>query len=268
MKFQVSVNQLSVLCLLVLLVPHGLAQKINPDDPKNIEKGKQLIQRTVELRGGAKYLSFTTLRATGQYTPFQQGSSTVPKAFTDYIVYPDRERVDFGKGKMKDRTILVNTGKTGWIYDGDAQTIKDQTDKQITSFQEGLFFDLDRILRGGWKETGVKVWYNGRAETRPGERTDVVAIQLPGERQVLLQFDPVSNLPSRITYEKEDEQGRGRFEVRFYQYVPYGGVKFPNIVDFFRDGVQTARINYADVQLNVPVEEPLFVKPDNIKAVK
>jgi hypothetical protein len=50
--------------------------------------------------------------------------------------------------------------------------------------------------------------------------------------------------------------------------VAYGGVKFPNIVDFYRDGVQTARINVENIELDAPVDEALFAKPAGVKAVK
>ncbi|MFN7946166.1 MAG: hypothetical protein U0Z53_12500 [Blastocatellia bacterium] len=256
------------LLLIVLSAGQVWAQKNDPNDPKNIEKGKQLLQSVIEARGGAAYLSYKTLIGTGQYTQFDKGMSTIPRAFIDYIVWPDRERTDFGKGKKKDRTIQVNDRKTGWVYNGDAQTIKDQDEKQVNSFLEGLVFDLDHILRDGWKEPDAKVWFYGREETRPGERADVIAIELKGGHQVLLMLDPATKLPSKMTYEKQDEQGLGRYEVRFFQYVAYDGVKFPNIVDFYRDGVQTARVNYDSVKLNAPVPEDLFTKPANLKAIK
>ncbi|HZS08096.1 MAG TPA: hypothetical protein VFD58_24900 [Blastocatellia bacterium] len=257
--------------LILLLAPatwQVSAQKNDPGDPKNIEKGKQLIQAIIEARGGASYLGFKTLVGSGMYTQFDKGASTIPQPFTDYIVWPDRERTEFGRKKKKDRNIQVNAGRTGWIYDGSAETLKDQNEKQVQSFLEGLEFDLDHILRGGWKDPEAKVWFYGREETRPGERADVVAIQLKNERLVLLLLDPATRLPLRMVYEKQDEQGLGKHEVRFFQYVPYDGVKFPNIVDFYRDGVQTARVNYDSVKLNAPVPDELFAKPASAKAIK
>jgi hypothetical protein len=37
----------------------------------------------------------------GVFTPFQKGMSQVPTPFENFILYPDRERVDFGRGKKK-----------------------------------------------------------------------------------------------------------------------------------------------------------------------
>lgn len=257
-----------VLLLLTLGAGEALAQKNDPKDLKNIEKGKQLIEAAIQARGGAAYLSYKTLVGAGQYTQFVKGVSTIPRAFTDYIIWPDRERVDFGKGKKKDRNIQVNDRKTGWVYDGDAETLKDMNEKQVSDFLEGLIFDIDHILRDGWKEEGARAWFYGREELRPGERADVVAIELKGGQQVLILIDPYTKMPGKMTWERQDEQGLGKHEVRFFQYVPYDGVKFPNIVDFYRDGVQTARVNYDNVKLNVQIPEELFAKPASVKAIK
>ncbi len=256
-----------------LVVFAAWAQRADPDDPQNIERGAELLRAAIAARGGERYLQFKTLRATGQYTPFDQGMSTIPIPFLDYIVYPDqgrpefKERTEFGK-KKKDRRIQVNFGNQGWVYDGEAQTLKDQTEKQIAEFLENLTYDLDRLLRGGWQEPGVEVRFWGRAETRPGERADVVVIKLDPQRSLYLMLDRFTHLPLTLSYEKPTEKGLSKYEVRFFQYVTYDGVKFPNIVDFYRDGVQLSRVNYENVEINVKIDDSLFVKPDSIKAFK
>lgn len=256
-----------MLLLCALISAHSFAQKPEPPDPKNIEKGRQLIQAVIEARGAARYLEFKTLLGAGQYTLFEKGISGVPQPFLDYIAYPDRERTDIGKRK-KDRNIQVNTGKTGWVYDGQGETLRELDEKQGSTFLEGLEYDIDHVLRGGWKQSGVKAWFYGREETRPGERADVVAVELQKDRLVLLVIDPSSHLPLKLVYEKPDDKGVSRNEVRFNQYVIYDGVKFPNIVDFYRDGIQTSRVNYNNVQINAQIPESLFVKPASAKAIK
>ncbi len=256
----------SGLASLVLGAALGLGQTQSQPDP--FEQGAKLIRAAAEARGGERYLAFKTLAASGQYTPFDGGISTVPMPFLDTIAFPDKERTEFGRGKRKDRRIQVNVGTTGWVYDGEAETLKDQNEKQIREFNEGLENDIDRILRGGWKSPGVRVRFSGREETRPGERADVLEVQLTPERKVFLSLDGLTHLPLSVLYEKASEQGLTRNESRFFQYIDYDGVKFPNIVDFFRDGVQISRINYQDIKLNGPVADEIFAKPANVKAVK
>ncbi|MBI1762473.1 MAG: hypothetical protein HYR56_13655 [Acidobacteria bacterium] len=257
-----------LLILLTVFTPSTFAQIADPKDPQNITRGRELLKQAITARGGDAYLKFKTLHASGQYTPFDQGNPTSPKTFLDWLVYPDKERVEFGKGKKKDRTIQVNVGKTGWVYDGDAETLKDQSEKQIKDFLEGNENELDHILRVAAITPGIEIRFYGRQETRPGERADVVEITLAPERVVMLMLDRYTHLPMSLSYEKADGKGLSKREVRYFQYINYGGIKFPNIVDFYKDGIQESRINYQAVQPDAPVPDELFAKPANVKAIK
>ena len=257
---------ISLAALLAATTAH--AQKADPNDPKNAERGAELIKQAVQARGGERFLSFTSITSTGMFTPFDKGLSQIPIQFVDWIVYPDKERTEFGKGKKKDRRIQVNVGKTGWVYDGEAETLKDQTDKQIQEHLEGLEFDIDRILRAAAKDPGVEIGFAGREEIRPGERADAVAIRLKSEQTVYLLLDRQTHLPMSLNYEKAGDSGLAKHEIRYFQYVDYDGVKFPNIVDYYRDGVQASRVNIQSVKLNAPAGDELFAKPASVKAIK
>ena len=254
--------------LLVAAASAGYAQKADPQDPQNAQRGVELLKQAIAARGGDAYLKFKTLTATGQFTPFDKGSSTVPVQFLDIIVYPDKERTEFGKGKKKDRRIQVNVGQTGWVYDGDAETLKDQTDKQIQAHVNDIALSIDTILRGGWQQPGATVRFYGREEIRPGERADVVAVQLKPEQTVYLWLDRYTHLPMSLSYEKIGAGGLEKHEVRFFQYISYDGVKFPNIIDYYRDSVQESRVNYQLIKLDAPVGEEIFTKPAGVKAIK
>ena len=255
-------------CAALLLATTARAQRENPNDPKNVQRGAELIKQAVQARGGERFLNFNNIMSTGMFTPFQKGLSQIPIQFVDWVVYPDKERTEFGKGKKKNRKIQVNVGKTGWIYDGDAETLKDQTDKQVEEHLEGLEFELDRILRAAAKGDGIEVGFAGREETRPGERADALAIRFKSDRTAYLLLDSQTHLPISLSYEKTEDGALVKQETRYNQYVDYDGVKFPNIVDFFRDTVQTGRVNYQLVKLNTQVTDELFAKPANAKAVK
>ena len=255
-------------CAALLLATTARAQRENPNDPKNVQRGAELIKQVVQARGGERFLNFNNIMSTGMYTPFQKGLSQLPIQFVDWIVYPDKERTEFGKGKKKNRRIQVNVGKTGWVYDGDAQTLKDQSDKQIEEHLEGLETDIDRLLRAAAKGDGVEVGFAGREETRPGERADALAIRLKSDRTAYLLLDSQTHLPISLSYEKTEDGALVKQETRYNQYVDYDGVKFPNIVDFFRDNVQMGRVNYQLIKLNTQVTDELFAKPANVKAVK
>jgi hypothetical protein len=255
-------------CAALLLVITASAQRVDPNDPKNVQRGAELIKQVVQARGGERFLNFNNIMSTGTYTPFQKGMSQIPTQFVDWIVYPDKERTEFGKGKKKNRRIQVNVGKTGWVYDGDAETLKDQTDKQIEEHLDSLEFDIDRLLRAAAKGEGIEVGFAGREETRPGERADAVAIRLKSDRTAYLLLDSQTHLPISLSYEKTEDGALVKQETRYNQYVDYDGVKFPNIVDFFRDSVQMGRVNYQLIKLNTPTNDELFSKPASPKAIK
>ncbi|MCI0387264.1 MAG: hypothetical protein MOB07_00615 [Acidobacteria bacterium] len=252
----------------LLLAITARAQRADPNDPKNIERGVELIKQAVQARGGERFLSYPSIMSTGMYTPFDKGLSQNPIQFIDWIIYPDKERTEFGKGKKKNRRIQVNVGKTGWVYDGDAETLKDQTDKQIEEHLEGLDFDLDRLLRAAVKDSGVEVGYAGREETRPGERADAISMRLKSGQTAYLLLDRQTHLPMSLSYEKTGDGGLVKHEIRYFQYVDYDSVKFPNVVDYYRDNVQTARVNIQSIKLNAPAGEELFAKPASVKAIK
>ena len=252
----------------LLLAITARAQRVDPNDPKNVEHGHELIKQAIQARGGDRFMSFTSIMTTGIFTPYDKGLSQNPTQFIDWIVYPDKERTDFGKGKKKNRRIQVNVSKTGWVYDGDAETLKDQTDKQIEEHLEGLDFDIDRLLRSAMKDSGVEVGYAGREETRPGERADVIAVRFKSDRTAYLLLDRQTHLPMSLSYEITGDSGLVKNEIRYAQYVDYSGVKFPNIVDYYRDNAQTARVNIQSVTLNAPAGAELFAKPASVKAIK
>ena len=119
-----------------------------------------------------------------------------------------------------------------------------------------------------FRSDGVEVGFAGREETRPGERADSIAIRFKSDRTAYLLLDSQTHLPMSMSYEKTEDGGLVKQETRYNQYVDYDGVKFPNIVDFIRDNVQTGRVNIASIKLNTQISDELFAKPANAKAVK
>jgi len=246
----------------------ALAQRADLRDPQNSQRGRELLKMSIAARGGQSYTGIRTITATGLFTPFDKGLSQNPSSFENFIVYPDRERVEFGKGKKKDRRLQVNVGRTGWVYDGDAQTLKDQNDQQLADYVEGTEIDLDRLLRGNLDDPQRRIVYAGREEVRPGERAEMVMIELDANRQISILLDRANHLPISLIYEKSRNGSLTRQEIRFFQYVSYDGVLFPNIVDFYRDGVQESRVTYQTIRLNKEIDGRLFAKPASIKEVK
>jgi len=255
-------KRLALLTSIIILPGISFAQ-----GEQDAQKARSVIEAAIKARGGDRYLNVKTEVGRGQYTPFDKGVPTIPAPFVDYIVHPDKERTEFGKKKQ--RFIQTNVGGAGWIYDGQAESIKDQSEEQTKQFLEGMRFNLDYTLRKGWREPEAKLSYIARKEIWRNKFAEGVEIEYKDGRKVSIFFDYSTHLPLMFSYTRETpEGGTTKEEDRFFQWVDYSGIKFPNIIDHYRDGIQTSRINYENVEFNSPVPDSLFAKPATVKEIK
>jgi len=231
------------------------------------EKAEAILKRAVEALGGSSYLNIRTSIGRGQFTPFQDGASGLPSAFIDYIVYPDRERTEFRSQGV--RNIQANVGEGGWIYDGAARMVKDMTPEQVKDFRFSMRTSVENLLRGGWRKEGARLSYVGRREAGVGRRNETVRLVYADGLSVEFEFGARDGLPAKVIYQRPDAEGKEvKEEDRLAQYIAVGGVNAPFVIDHYRAGVQTSRINYESIDFNVPVPESLFTRPANAKAVK
>jgi hypothetical protein len=241
----------------------GRAQDQEEQDPA---KAAELIRNAIQARGGQPYLNIKAMVSKGEYTLFDKGVKTLPDDFLDYIVYPDKERTEFGKGGR--RKIQTNSGDSGWTYDAETRLIKDQTEQQIKEYQQSARYDLDNLLRRGWKEPGAKLVYLGRREVWKDTFSEAVRIDFSDGASATIHFDTRARLPLAVEFKIVGEDKPRNEQVRYYQWLDYDGVKFPKIQDTYRDGVQTSRAYYDSISVNPNVPARLFDKPVSAKEVK
>ena len=238
-----------------------------PDD-----KAEQLVQKAIQAMGGDAYLRAQTVTARGFFTEYRDGVSGVPQKFVDYIAYPDRERTEFSGGG--NRTIQTNDRDHGWLFDAAARTLKDQTAAQVADFKSGMRTGFENLLRGWWRKEGATLSYIGRREASLGRRNEVVRLTYADGFWIEYEMAALDGVPAKVIYKRtqknadtgDDEQITE--EDRFFRQIPVAGVNPPFVIDHFRNGVQTSRINYESYEFNKPLPESLFAKPANFKAVK
>jgi len=145
-------SKLFALFLFLLFAPAAFAQ----DKPtvSAEDKADQIIQRALKAVGGNQYLQVKTVIGRGLFTEFHDGASGIPMKFVDYIVYPDKERTEFNGGGA--HIVQTNFRDGGWIYDGPALTLKDQTPQQLEEFKVFTRVTVENLLRGTWREQGAK----------------------------------------------------------------------------------------------------------------
>lgn len=257
----------SLACALLIaavILPAAItAQEPDENDPA---KGAALVRDTVAARGGEAFLKISTIESHGQFTPFEKGVSGDPAPFVDYVVYPGRERTEFGKGDTK--IIQSNSETANWVYDATQRMIRDQKEEQVRQFQQSARYDLDNLLRTAVQQSGVKLVYLGRREAWRNTFSEALRVDFTDGGTAILHNDPRSKLPLMVEYKTVGEEGTVNNEVRYFRWVDFSGIKFPTIQDFYRNGKQSARVSFDTVSFNVSVPDKLFAKPSNIKEVK
>jgi len=241
--------------------------KTTPD-----EKAQQIVQRAIQVVGGDRYLSVKTVIGHGFFTEYKDGMSGIPLKFVDYIVYPDKERTEFIGGGQ--RLIQTNDRDHGWIFDAAARTLKDQNTTQLEDFRLAMRTSVENLLRGWWRAQGATLSYVGRREAGLARRNETVKLTYPDGFWIEYEVAASEGLPAKVIYERKhkkpdsDEMEELTEEDRLLKPVTIDGVVTPYVIDHFRNGIQTSRINYESVELNKTIADSLFAKPANIKAIK
>jgi hypothetical protein len=156
------------------------------------------------------------------------------------------------------------------VYDAQAKQIKEQTEEQIKSFKHGYRCDIENLLHFAASDKSAKLTYLGRKEPWRSQFSEAVRVEYPGGDAATVHFDSHTHLPLCVEYKSAAPEGTAQVltQMRFFRWVEYGGVLFPTIQDAYRDGQQSAHVNYDEVTFNAPLPDKLFVKPASVKEVK
>jgi len=252
--FRTLIHHMVSLALLPWLLSSVFAQE---------DHARALFEAATRALGGERYLALKSLMGRGLYSQFnerEQLQALLP--FTVYVLYPDRERVEFGRGK--DRFIQVNVGARGWIYDGPSRNLRDQKEEEIARFRTAQRRSLETVMRDLWRRPEVKLRYLGERELWFRQRGVGVELIVPLEGdevdRIQVYFDPQTHLPVKLAYENEEE--------RFHLYQDFDGIKLPLRIDRYRGDVQVSRASFEEVQVNVPIDPKLFEKPSSPDKVR
>jgi len=240
--------------------------------PSIDEKSQKIIDQAVAALGGQAYLNVQTVLGKGFYSDFKDGVTQIPSKFTDYLVYPDRERTDFTQSGIK--TIQTNDRDTGWMFDGNVKKISDQSPAQIAEFKRTMRATVENILRGWWRNEGGTVKYVGRREAGLAKRNEAIRLTYPDGFWIEYEFGAKDGLPAKVIYKRmrKDmdlaEMVETTEEDYLRSFVNIDGINAPWVIDHFVNNKQTSRINYESVQFNQKFPDAIFAKPDNVKAIK
>jgi hypothetical protein len=237
----------------------------NPADEQDLARAEAVIAKAVEKLGGEKYLNVKNSIGEGKFSVLKDGRIVSFQSFTDIIVYPETERTDFSGGNLK--TVMVNTGDTGWIYDELFEKFGDQTKSQLENFRRSFRAHYNYLLRGDWKGN-AELAYVERRPASLGKRNDVLKLTFPDGFAVEYEFSD-DGLPMKTIYTVMNSENLPVTEEnRFAQYILENGVFAPFVVDHFTDGVHTFRVNYQSMDYNRNIPNEIFVKPSDPKKLR
>ncbi len=173
---------------------------------KSDEKAEAILKKAVAKLGGQKYLDVKSMVSTGNFTLLVEGQTQQFSSFTDVIVFPDKERTEFKQAGVKN--VQTNSGAGGgWLFDGAARVIKEQSKTEIEDFRRGIRASLDNLLRGNWRaEQGTALSYAGRRQAGIGRRNDVVKLTYADGFTVEFEFSD-EGLPMKSIYKRKNANG-------------------------------------------------------------
>ncbi|MFL6230418.1 MAG: hypothetical protein ACJ741_16725 [Pyrinomonadaceae bacterium] len=279
-----SLSRLSLPLCLLLSLSHAARAEQTPTPtptPKPVvvpatqtvdEKADAVLKRAVEALGGAAYLGVKSVVGRGFFSQIVGGIAVPPQTFTDYLIYPDRERTDLKSSGVHDISTNLDLTK-GWVFDGMTKTIKDMDEAALESFRTSMRTSFDNLLRGVWRKDGASLLYLGRREAGLAKRNEAVRLIYPDGFYADFEFAAREALPAKVAYRrkiktKEGEDAEVTEEDRIERYLTFAGVQVPFTIDHYRDGAQTSRTNYESVEFNPTIPDSLFAKPANPKAIK
>ncbi|CAN5611882.1 hypothetical protein BH10ACI3_BH10ACI3_02460 [soil metagenome] len=244
----------------------GDSAALAPPPPGEKGTADAIVAKAIRTLGGPAYMQVRSQVGRGMFSMIKDGSTISFQTFVDVLVFPDKERSDF---KLKGvKTVQVNSGSTGWVYDGDQDLIKVQNEGQIASFRQAIRTSLDNLLRGNWKGE-AELTYVGKRPATLGKRNDVLRLTYKDGFVVEFEFATDDGLPQKAVYKALNSDGEeAKEEDRYAQFNEISGVKAPFIVDRFTDGSHSSRINYESIEFNKPIPESIFAKPTNVKDAK
>src|SRR5437764_15088143 len=105
---RLRMHRVLLLCFWVFVV----TTKLVSATPQSQTRPAQVIDQMLAALGGPAFLDVKDIHTTGRFFAFTRGQLSGSDIVSDYIKFPDMERVEFGP--LTRRTTQINRGKEGW----------------------------------------------------------------------------------------------------------------------------------------------------------
>lgn len=211
-------------------------------------RGMEIVRKVQQALGGAAFI--------GQKTQIVKGSGTLSPpgapqpmqitSLTTYSVMPDKDRTEITlpMGSM----VQVQSGAQAWMSFG--------SQVQDTSAQAGeqRFYGYDVLRRAGQQGYTARPLPDAQVDGKTVKAVEIADAQGHATRFFV---DPATNLVVKLEYSSGGESP----EIFLSDYRDVSGVKVPFKTRILQGGQLLMEMTYTEVQVNAPVDEKLFQKP-------
>jgi len=221
---------------------------------------QKVFDSMVEALGGKTFLDVKEIQTSGRYFTFRRNEVQTSDVFADYIKFPDMERTEFGKERLK--TIQINKGKEGWNVTPPAKgkdpDVQPQTSGQTQEFIDDFKTHFEYVARFVAKAPKTSLVSAG-TELIEYNRVDVLEIRDTEKNLLRIYVDRESHLPVKVQMRRADESSVT--EEAYANWHRFDGVMTPLLVVQYKDGVKTREVRAEKVAYNVGFPDTLFAPP-------
>lgn len=231
-------------------------------DDKDRTKARALIERAVQVHGGAEALGRIHAEKVKFKGHLVVGGHTVPIVVETTLQLPSKYKTVIEMNQAGDKHILihvVNRDKTYVTVDGRAL---EATPEQLAEIRSGLELERAKHLVPLLEDKSYQLVLADEVEVN---KRPAVGVRITGRgrKELRLYFDKEFGLLVRA--ENRIDMGKGKEEIRqhffFGDYKEIGGYKRPTKMRTFRDGKQIMEAELLDAKVLDRVDETEFAKP-------
>jgi hypothetical protein len=255
-RFSLTRQALVVFAFLTLNAT-GHAQTITP-------AARQLLDSMINALGGPTYLGVKEVQESGRFFMFNRGEISQSDIYTAYVKYPDMDRTEWGKDKI--RSARINRGLEGWIVtppakgkdpDVAVQSAGD-TEEFLRVFKTSFHYMMRFVVN-----TPKASVLNTGSETVDSRRADVLEIRDAEKNLVRVFVDRETKLPLKVQTRLTNESFTD--ERVYANWHKFDGVATPLMVVRYRDGVKIQETHVQNAAYNSGLPDSLFAPPAKSK---
>jgi predicted Zn-dependent peptidase len=220
----------------------------------SLRRGREILDAAATAHGADALAGFRSVRLDGKGTLSMMGQS-IPVTLSELRVSPDRRWSRMNVGGMAEIVSVLDGGK-GWVRM--PQGTQDIAGDDLAEANQ------DRLREPGYflAHRADFMWQALEPKELDGVRCEAVYAREAPVKDWVLYFDAASHLLVAMEYAGRGPQGPVHAEVRYGDYREVSGARMSYAETTLHDGKEFMSVKVDQVQVNVPVEEGLFRRPE------